>query len=67
MQFMCSKENNWTIEKDRVTAFDGSAGEQTCMCLAFSNDMAKPDSQDPVERKPTWLTCAATAGAAGVE
>ena len=62
LQFIRSMAEQWNIDKDRVAAFGGSAGAQICMWLAFTDDMAKPDSADPVERESTRLTCVATAG-----
>ena len=62
LQLMRSKAKEWNIDKERVAAFGGSAGAQICMWLAFSDDMAKPDSKDPIERESTRLTCVATAG-----
>ncbi len=62
LQFMRSKAADWNIEKSKVATFGGSAGAQICMWLAFTDDMAKPDSSDPIERESTRLTCVATAG-----
>ena len=62
LQFIRSKADQWNIDKDKVAAFGGSAGAQICMWLAFTDEMAKPDSSDPVERESTRLTCVATAG-----
>jgi BD-FAE len=62
LQFMRSKADDWNLDKDKVAAFGGSAGAQICMWLAFSDEMAKSDSSDPVERESTRLTCVATAG-----
>ncbi|MFP6855905.1 MAG: alpha/beta hydrolase fold domain-containing protein [Roseibacillus sp.] len=62
LQFMRSKAKEWNIDKDRVAAFGGSAGAQICMWLAYSDEMAKPDSKDPIERESTRLTCVATSG-----
>ncbi|PHQ34875.1 alpha/beta hydrolase [Rhodopirellula bahusiensis] len=62
LQFMRSKATDWNIDKNNVAAFGGSAGAQICMWLAFSDEMAKPDSDDPIERESTRLTCVATAG-----
>ena len=62
LQLMRSKAEEWNIDKERVAAFGGSAGAQICMWLAFSDEMAKPDSSDPVERESTRLTCVATSG-----
>ena len=62
LQLMRSNAKEWNIDKERVAAFGGSAGAQICMWLAFSDEMAKPDSKDPIERESTRLTCVATAG-----
>ena len=62
LQLMRSKATVWNIDKERVATFGGSAGAQICMWLAFSDEMAKPDSKDPIERESTRLTCVATAG-----
>jgi acetyl esterase len=62
LQLMRSKAKEWNIDKERVAAFGGSAGAQICMWLAYSDEMAKPDSEDPIERESTRLTCVATAG-----
>jgi len=62
LQFIRSKADQRNINKERVAAFGGSAGAQICMWLAFTDDMAKPDSKDPIERESTRLTCVATAG-----
>ena len=62
LQFMRSKAKEWNIDKSRVAAFGGSAGAQICMWLAYSDEMAKPKSKDPIERESTRLTCVATTG-----
>ena len=62
IQFMRSKANEWNIDKTRVAAFGGSAGAQLCMWLAFHDEMADPNSDDPIARESTRLTCVATSG-----
>jgi acetyl esterase len=62
LQFMRSKAKEWNIDKSRVAAFGGSAGAQICMWLAYSDDMVKPKSKDPIKRESTRLTCVATTG-----
>ena len=62
LQFMRSKVEEWNLDKSRVAAFGGSAGAQICMWLAYSDDMAKPKSKDPIKRESTRLTCVATTG-----
>lgn len=62
LQVMRSKAGEWNIDKERVAAFGGSAGAQICMWLAYTDEMAKPNSSDTIERESTRLTCVATAG-----
>lgn len=62
LQTMRSRAEEWNIDKEHVAAFGGSAGAQICMWLAYSDEMARPDSEDPVERESTRLTCVATSG-----
>ena len=63
LQFIRSKANEWNIDKkqDRCV-LGGSAGAQICMWLAFSDEMAKPESANAVERESTRVTCVATKG-----
>jgi acetyl esterase/lipase len=62
LQLLRSKAKEWNIDKKRVGAFGGSAGAQICMWLAFHDEMADPESSDPVERESTRLACVATNG-----
>lgn len=62
LQFLRSQANSWNLDKTRVGAFGGSAEAQLCMYLAFHDEMAKPDSDDPIERESTRLNCVATHG-----
>lgn len=62
LQFIRSKAEEWKIDKDRIAAFGGSAGAQICMWLAFSDDMANPESKNLLERESTRLTCVVTKG-----
>lgn len=63
LQFVRSKAKEWNIDKTRIGATGGSAGACSSLWLAFHDDMAKPDSRDPVARESTRLTCAAVNGA----
>jgi acetyl esterase/lipase len=63
VQFLRSKAGEWNIDKTRVGATGGSAGACSSLWLAFHDDMAKPDSPDPVARESTRLTAAAVNGA----
>ncbi len=63
LQFVRSKAKEWNIDKTRVGATGGSAGACSSLWLAFHDDMAKPESPDPIARESTRLTCAAGNGA----
>jgi hypothetical protein len=63
LQFLRSKAGEWNIDKARVGATGGSAGGASSLWLAMHDDMARPDSPDPVERESTRLACAAVIGA----
>ncbi len=62
VQFLRSKAGEWNIDKRRVGATGGSAGACSSLWLAFHDDMARPDSTDPVARESTRLTAAAVNG-----
>ena len=63
IQFLRSKAGEWNIDPERVGATGGSAGACSSLWLALHDDMAKPDSPDPIARQSTRLTCAAVNGA----
>lgn len=63
LQFIRSKSAEWNIDKKRIGATGGSAGGCSSLWLAFHDDMAKPDSKDPIARESTRLYCAAVVGA----
>ena len=63
VQFLRSKAGEWNIDKSRVGATGSSAGACSSLWLAFHDDMAKPDSPDPIARESTRLTAAAVNGA----
>jgi acetyl esterase/lipase len=62
VQFLRSKAAEWNIDPKRIAAYGGSAGAGISMWLAFHDDLAKPDSADPVERESTRLVCAGSIG-----
>ncbi len=63
LQFVRSKAGEWNIDKARIGASGGSAGACSSLWLAFRDDMADPQSADPVARESTRLWCAAVNGA----
>ncbi len=62
IQFIRSKAAEWNIRKDRIALTGGSAGACTSMWILCHDDLADPDSDDPVARESTRVTAAAVAG-----
>ncbi len=58
IQFIRSKAAQWNIDPNRIAAGGGSAGSGISQWLAFHDDMAQPNSSDPVARQSTRLVCA---------
>lgn len=63
LQFVRSKAKEWNLDKERIGAAGGSAGACSSLWLAFHDDLADPQSADPVARESTRLWCAAVTGA----
>ena len=63
LQFVRSKAAEWNLDKKRIGASGGSAGACSSLWLAFHDDMADPNSTDPVARESTRLACAGLNGA----
>ena len=63
LQFVRSKAAQWNLDKTRIGATGGSAGACSSLWLAFHDDLANPQSDDPVARESTRLYCAAVNGA----
>ena len=63
LQFVRSKADQWNIDTDRIAACGGSAGACSSLWLAFHDDLADADSDDPVAQQSTRLFCAAVIGA----
>lgn len=63
IQTIRSKSAEWNIDKTKIAATGGSAGACTSLWLAFHDDLADPQSADPVARESSRLTAAAVIGA----
>jgi acetyl esterase/lipase len=63
LQTIRSKAGEWNVDSKRIGATGGSAGACTSLWLALHDDLANPDSDDPVARQSTRLSCAAVTGA----
>ncbi|MGD8237421.1 MAG: alpha/beta hydrolase fold domain-containing protein [Armatimonadota bacterium] len=64
LQFIRSQALEWNLDKLRIGAYGGSAGAGTSLWLGVHDDMAEPDSPDPVLRESTRL---AVVGAQGTQ
>ncbi len=62
IQFLKSKAEEWNIDKDRIVLTGGSAGACTSMWILTHDDIARPDSKDPVERESSRVAGAAVSG-----
>lgn len=58
LQYIRLNAEKYNIDKTRVACSGGSAGAGTALWLAFSDDMADAENDDPVLRESTRLTCA---------
>ena len=63
LQWVRSKASEWNLDPVRIAASGGSAGACSSLYLALRDDMAQPQSSDPVARESTRLWCAAVDGA----
>lgn len=61
VQFLRSQAQAWNLDPTRFAAGGGSAGGGISLWLGFHDDLADPDSEDPVARQSTRLTCMAVA------
>lgn len=60
LQFVRSKADEWNIDPERIIATGGSAGGCSSLWLAYHDDLADPDSSDPIARQSTRILSAAT-------
>lgn len=58
LQFIRSKAKEWNISKERIAASGSSAGAVSSLYLALQDDLANPNSTDPIARESTRLWCA---------
>ncbi len=56
VQFVRSKATEWNVDPNRIVLTGGSAGGNMCLWIALRDDMADPDSDDPVKRQSTRVS-----------
>ena len=59
VRFLKSKHKEWNIDRRRVALAGFSAGACTIMWITFSQDLANPDAEDPIDRESTRVAAAA--------
>jgi len=62
LQYIRSKAEEWNIDPERIACYGGSAGAGISLWLGFHDDLADPDSDDPVARQSTRIVAAGTTG-----
>lgn len=63
IQYARLHAQEWNLDPTRIGATGGSAGAGTSLWIGFHDDMADPNSSDPVLRQSTRLKCMAVGGA----
>ncbi|WP_417745676.1 alpha/beta hydrolase fold domain-containing protein [Rosistilla oblonga] len=58
LQTIRHRADQWNIDPQRVVCFGGSAGAGISLWLAFHDDLAEPNSDDPVARQSTRIVAA---------
>ena len=59
LQFLRHHAQQYNLNPRLVASTGGSAGAGTSMWIAFHDDLADPDSDNPIARQSTRLTCVA--------
>lgn len=57
VQFVRSKAKEWNLDPNHIAALGGSAGAHLAAWVALHDDLAKPNSPDPLERLSSRPTC----------
>ncbi|KAA5539859.1 alpha/beta hydrolase [Roseiconus nitratireducens] len=57
VQFVRSRANQWNLDAERVALSGSSAGAVMAMWVAYRDDMADPESDDPVLHQSTRVRC----------
>jgi len=58
IQFIRLNAKKWNLDPARIASYGGSAGAGTSLWLAFHDDLADPQADDPLFRQSTRLTAA---------
>ncbi len=58
LQTIRHRAAQWNIDPEKIACYGGSAGAGISMWLAFHEDLADPDSKDPIARQSTRIVAA---------
>jgi len=62
IQFVRTNADEWKLDPKRIALCGGSAGACMSMWLAMHDDLAQPDSDDPVARQSSRVACVVAYG-----
>jgi len=57
VQTLRERATEWGLDRGRIALTGSSAGAVISMWIAYHNDLANPNSDDPVSRQSTRVTC----------
>lgn len=63
IQFLRHHAKKYNLDRERFAATGGSAGAGISLWLATHDDLAAPESDDPISRESTRIRCASVGGA----
>lgn len=58
LQTIRHRAAEWNIDPERIVCYGGSAGAGISLWLAFHDDLADPESEDPIARQSTRILAA---------
>ncbi len=62
IQFLRANAKKWNFDKSLFAAYGGSAGAGLSLWLGFHDDLADPESNDPIARESTRLVAVGSRG-----
>jgi len=62
VQFLRSRASEYNLDPHKIACYGGSAGAGTSMWIGFHDDLADPQSDDPVARQSTRIAAIGTMG-----
>jgi len=60
LQLIRSRATEWKIDPEKIACYGGSAGAGISLWIALHDDLADPESDDPVARQTTRILAAGT-------